>query len=228
VFSLAQENPVLRPSSSAVAEQCAAALEPGVQSIPRPIVEEVIAALPDDDVGRLIGLVERVAARRWHVLVAEVGTQLAREPLLVGIASAAVAELVPPARWLVAMREATAHEAPGPVNVLASLLHPESVWSAEEIRAAHALASPLPQQLAAIDFYANETMTESHRDRARLVAGAVAPLLPIAEAPLTSRHLDDALELVGRGSEAGELCRLLLLSAVLRLDGLVPLVPCQN
>jgi hypothetical protein len=230
VFSLAQENPVLRPSSSAAAEQCAAALAPGVKSIPRPIVEEVIAALPDDDVGRLVGLAERVAADRWRALVAEVGTRLAREPLLVGVASAAVAELVPPPRWLVAMREATADEAPGPVNVLASLLHPESVWSAGEICAAHARASSLslPEQLAAIISFANSRVTEWHRHRARLVAGSVAPLLPMAEAPATSRHLADALELIGRRSTGGELCRLLLVNAVLRLDGLVPIVPSQN
>ena len=230
VFSLAQENPVLRPSSSAAAERCSAGLAPGVKSIPRRVVEAVIAALPDDEVGRLVGLAEQVAADRWRVLVAEVGTRLAREPLLVGVASAAVAELVPPPRWLVAMREATADDAPGPMNVLASLLHPESVWSAGEMCAAHALATPLspPRQLAVIISLANAKATEWHRDRARLVAGAVAPLLPMAEAPVTSRHLADALELIGRRSTADELCRLLLLTAVLRLDGLAPIVPSQN
>ena len=205
-------------------------MAPGAKAIPRPVVEEVIAALPDDDVARLVGLAERVAADRWRMLVAEVGRRLAREPLLVGVASAAVTELVPPPRWLLAMREATAGEAPGSVNVLASLLHPQSVWSADEIRAAHALASPLsvPQHVAAIISFANAKVTEWHRDRARLVARSVTSLLPMAEAPVTSRHLADALAIIGRRSTAVELCRLLLLSASLRLDGLVPIVPSQN
>jgi hypothetical protein len=114
--------------------------------------------------------------------------------------------------------------------VLASLLHPESVWSTGEIRATHALASPLslPQQLAAIISSASARVTEWHCDRARLVAAAVAPLLPMAEAPVTSRHLADALKLIRRRSTAGELCGLLLLSGVLRLDGLVPIAPSQN
>jgi hypothetical protein len=45
---------------------------------------------------------------------------------------------------------------------------------------------------------------------------------------VTSRHLADALELIGHWSTAGELCRLLLLTAVLRLEGLVPIVRSQN
>jgi hypothetical protein len=189
-------------------------------------VEEVLAALPDDDVGRLVGIAEQVAAECWCTLVAEVGPRLAREPLLAGVASAAVAELVPPPHWLVAMRETTAYDAPGPVHVLASLLHPESVWSPAEISASHAVAAgrPLPQWLAAIASFADAKVTDWHRERARIVAGALAALLPMADAPLTSRHLADALKLIGSRRAAGELCELLLLSAVSRREGLVPIV----
>jgi len=230
VFALAAENPTLRPSSSSVVERWAAAIDPGVKSVPRPAVEEVIAALPDTDVARLTGLAEQLAAERWRTLVGEVGAVHAREPLLVGVATAAISELVPPPRWLVAMREATADEAPGPVNVLASLLHPESVWSAEEIHGAHAAASglPLPQGLAAIFSFAAAESTGRHLERARFVARPVASVIPIPEAPSTSGQLADALELIRRAGPAHELCRLLLLSGAMRRDGLVPVAPSQN
>jgi hypothetical protein len=230
VFALAAENPVLRPSSSRVVERCAAALEPGAPSVPRRAVEEVIAALSGAEVDRLTGLAEQLAVERWGALVDEVGVELAREPLLVGVATAAISELVPPPRWLVAMREATSDEAPGPVHVLASLLHPESVWSAGEIDDAHVVASalPLPEEVATIFSFADAEMTTWRLQRARFVARSVAPAVPIPEAPSTSRQLVQALELIGRGEPAQELCQLLLLSAVLRRDGLVPVVPSQN
>lgn len=154
----------------------------------------------------------------------------AREPLLVGVATAAISELVPPPRWLVAMRETTAEEAPGPVNVLASLLRPESVWSAGEIAGAHAVASELalPQGLTAFFSFADERVTTWHLERARFVARFVVPAIPIPEAPSTSHQLADALELIERSEPARELCQLLLLSAVLRRDGLVPVAPSQN
>ncbi len=230
VFSLAEENPILRPSSSAAAERCAARLAPGTKAIPRPVVEEVLAALPAEDVIRLVGLVEEVAPDRWRMLVEEVGAELAREPLLVGVASVAVAELVPPPRWLVVMRESTADAAPGPMDVLATLLSPESVWSEAEIRGAHSLSSPLPlpERVAVIASFAEVEATDRHLERARHVARSVAPLLPVEEAPVTSGHLREALDLVGGRSAAAELCRLLLVSAVLRRDGLVPTLPAQN
>jgi hypothetical protein len=230
VFALAAENPVLRPSSSDVIERWAAALAPGVMSVPRLAVEEVIAALPDTDIARLSGLADELAVERWRALVGEVGVVLAQESLLVGVATAAISELVQPPRWLVAMREATADAAPGPVDVLASLLHPESVWSAAGIREAHAAASklPLPQRLAATFSFANGEITTWHLSRARFVARAVAPAIPIPEAPSTSRQLTRALELIGRSGPAQELCQLLLLRAALSRDGLVPVAPSQN
>jgi hypothetical protein len=128
------------------------------------------------------------------------------------------------------MREATADEAPGPVHVLASLLHPESVWSAGEIDDAHVVASalPVPQEVAAIFSFADAEMTMRRLQRARFVARSVAAAIPIPEAPSTSRQLVQALELIGRAGPAQEVCRLLLLSAVLKRDGLVPVVPSQN
>src|SRR5205823_13781879 len=135
VFRLALENPVLRPSSSGIAERTAASLAPGGEPIPRRVLEEVIAALPKRDVARMIGLAEQLAPQGWRMLVEEVGHEAALEPLLAGVATAAVSELRPPPRWLVAMRETTADTAPGPLNVLASLLHSESVWSVTEIEA---------------------------------------------------------------------------------------------
>jgi hypothetical protein len=230
VFALAAENPVLRPSSTRVVERWAAALGPGAPSVPRRAVEEVTAALSAADVARLTGLAEQLAVERWGALVDEAGVELASEPLLVGIATAAISELVPPPRWLVAMREATADEAPGAVHVLASILHPESVWSAGEIHDAHVVASalPPPQQVAAIFRFAEAEMTPWRLQRARFVARSVAPAIPIPEAPSTSRQLVQALELIGRTGPAQELCQLLLLSAVLRRDGLVPVVSSQD
>lgn len=229
MFGLAAEYPVLRPSSNDVVERWAAALAPGVKRVPRLAVEEVIAALPDTDVARLSGLADQLAVERWRALVGEVGLVLAQEPLFVGVATAAISELVGPPR-LVAMREATADEAPGSVDVLASLLHPESVWSADEIRQAHGTASKLPfsQGLAAIFSFANTVVTTWHLSRARFVARSVARAIPIPEAPSTSRQLADALELIGRAGPAQELCQLLLLRAALSRDGLVPVAPSQN
>jgi hypothetical protein len=230
VFALAAEHPVLRPSSSRIVERWAAAIGPGARTVPYRAVEEVIAALSDGEIARFVALAENLAVERWRALVDEVGVALAREPLLAGIATAAISELVPPPRWLVAMREATADDAPGPVNVLASLLHPESVWSDGEICDAHAIASalPPPQCVAATFSFADAEMTGWRLERVRFVARSVAPAIPIPEAPLTSRQLVHALELVGRAEPAQELCQFLLLSAVLRCDGLVPVAPSQN
>jgi hypothetical protein len=139
VSELAAENPVLRPASSDIALRCAVALGPEARSVPRYAVEEVVAGLTDADIARLVGLAEELAIERWSRLVREVGRELALEPLLVGVASAAIAELVAPPRWVA-----------------------------------------------------------------------------------------DALLLLGRESPARELCRLLLVTAVLRRDGLVPLAPSQN
>ena len=197
-------------------------------SVPRRAVEEVIAALPDADVIRLAGLAEQLEGERWRALVDEVGDVRAREPLLVGVATAAISELVPPPRWLVAMREATADEAPGPMNVLASLLHPESVWSAGEICGALASRLPVPQGLAVIFSFADAEMTTRHLERARFVARSVESAIPIPEAPSTSRLLADALELIAQAGPAQELCQLLLLSAAMGRAGLVPVAPSQN
>lgn len=230
VFGLATEFPVLRPSSGNAVERCAAALAPGVKSVPRVVVEEAIAALPGDDVIRLSGLADELAPERWQALVREVGRELAYEPLLVGVASAAISELVPPPRWLVGMREATADAAPGPIDVLASLLHPGSVWSADEIRKAHGTAPSftLPRRLAAIVSAAADVTTRWHLSRAQWVARPVARVIPILEAPATSRQLAQALELIALPESAGALCELLLLRAVMSLDGLVPIAPSQN
>ena len=61
VFRLALENPVLRPSSSRIAERTAASLAPGGEPIARRVLEEVIAALPERDVARMIGLAEQLS-----------------------------------------------------------------------------------------------------------------------------------------------------------------------
>src|SRR5436305_15308115 len=82
VFALATDYPVLRPSSTDAVERCAAALAPGVESVPRVAVEEVIAALPGADVARLSRLADELAPERWRELVGLVGRELAREPLL--------------------------------------------------------------------------------------------------------------------------------------------------
>jgi hypothetical protein len=205
-------------------------LAPGTSPIPKPAVETVIHALPADDVTRLIDLAARCAPDRWPTLVDEVGEELAREPLLVGIATAAIAELVPPPPWLVVMREATADTAPGPLNVLASLLHPESVWSISATLAAHARMSGLPlvRALRAVISFGQTEMTDWHLDRARWVARSVEPILPMSEAPRTSEQLAEAIALLSRRAAVAELCELLLITAVLKHDGVVTLAPSLN
>lgn len=230
VFVLASENPILRPSSGGVAERWAAELADAARPVPRRAAEEVVAALSEADVSRLVGLTEQLAAGRWRELVDLVGIEAAREPLLAGVATAAISDLLPPPRWLVAMREATTEEAPGPLNVLASLLHPESVWSSEQIGGAHALAAPLPLGMGAtvVFSFADAELEGWQLERARVVARPAVPTVPLPEAPLTSRQLADALELIRRDEPARELCRLLLLAAVLTREGLVPAAPSPN
>jgi hypothetical protein len=221
VFALGADQPRLRP---------VAPLVPCAEPISRSDVEDVVAALPDDEVSRLVGLAGELAPRRWRALVDEVGAEAAREPLLAGIVTAALSELVPPPHWLVAMREATSDDAPGPLNVLATLLHPECVWSVGEIHGAHTLASalPFPRGLAVAESFARTEMNEWRAARARYVARPVARILPVEEAPVTSRQLADALALLPGERAVSELCELLLLSAVMRLERLVPVVPEPN
>lgn len=231
VFRLAEEQPELRPASLEAAERAAAGLGERTGTVPRPVVERVIAAIADDDVRRLVGLAERLAPDRWHELVAEVGPREAREPLLVGAVTMAVAELQPPPRWLAEMRETTADLAPGPLNVLASLLHAESVWSTDEIGGAHALAAPTlrpEQRFAVVLSFARVERAAHHRERARRIAAPVARILPLASAPRTTAHLEAALATVRRSAGAAELCDLLLVAAVMKRDGLVPILPSRN
>jgi hypothetical protein len=221
---------VLRPRSRDAAAQAAARLGDNDARVPKHVVEGVIAALPPDDVARLVALAAEAAPGRWRSLVEEVGSEHAREPLLVGVATRAVAELQPPPRWLVAMREQTAHAAPGPLNVLATLVQPESVWSIDEVAGAEALASPsvpVAERTRAVFRFAHEQLREDHLERARTVAEPVARILPLAEAPRTTRHLREALELV-RGPGAASLCELLLLTYVFRRAGVIPILPSAN
>jgi hypothetical protein len=165
------------------------------------------------------------------MLVAVVGPNKAREPLLVGAVTVAVLEQQPPRRWLVKTREATADFAPGPLHVLAGLLHAASVWSAREIRAAHEFAPaelhPV-ERVSAVFAFADETVTPAHRQRARRLAEPVGRILPVDSAPQTTEHLAAALKAVVSDDGADELCGLLLLTRVLQVDGLVAHVPSQN
>jgi hypothetical protein len=231
VFRIAEEEPLLRPSDREATDAAAAALGEWTGTVPRPVVEEIMAGLRDDEVDRLVSLADDLAPERWRMLVAVVGPAEAREPLLVGVVTVAVLERQPPQRWLARTREGTADAAPGPLNVLASLLHAVSVWSAREIEAAHDFACPElhPADRAAATFaFADVNVTPAHRQRARRVAEPVGRILPLEGAPRTTRHLEAALEEIASEDGADELCRLLLLTRVLQIDGLVPQVPSQN
>ena len=231
VFRLAKEEPLLRPSDREATDAAAAALGEWTGRVPRAVVEEVMEGLTADEVNRLVSLADDLAPERWRMLVAAVGMTKAHEPLLVGAVTVAVLEQQPPQLWLVQTREATADSAPRPLHVLASLLHPSSVWSAREIRAAHDFAPaelhPVDRVSATIAF-ADEIVTPAHRHRARRIAEPVGRILPVQGAPRTTGHLQAALEEVASEEGADELCRLLLLSRVLQADGLVPQVPSQN
>lgn len=230
MFSLAADHPVLRPRSRETVQRVAGELPPGGHRIPRPVVEEVLASLSIDDITWLVTLAEECNPARWRALVDDVGVELAREPLLAGIATAAVEELVPPPRWLVATREGTSNDAPGPVDVLATLVPPQSVWSSDECGAAFVSYKRcgLPHGLAVVRAFAQSQISEWRLDRARHVARPVGRLLPVAEAPRTSTQLWEALELVQEQRGGALLCERLLFGAVARLDGLVPTAPSPN
>jgi hypothetical protein len=231
VFALANEQPLLRPASNTAAVRVAAALPIDTEQVPKALVEELMAGISEAEARRLAGLADQLAPPAWRALVSAVGAEHAGEPLLAGVATAALSELLPPPRWLVVMREATADMAPGPLNVLASLLHPESVWSKAEADAAQGLAGPLAPERAveAVFSFARAELARWRLERVRLIAAPLARLLPLADAPRTSGDLLKAIELVRRGSRAPEeLCCLLLLTYAMRLDGLVPIVPSQS
>ena len=231
VFRLAEEEPLLRPSDREATGAAAARLGERTGTVPRPVVEKIMAEMSCAEVAGLVSLADEAAPERWQMLVALVGPTEAREPLLVGAITVAVFEQQPPRRALVRMREATADTAPGPLDVLASVVHPVCVWSAREIRAAHDFAPPElhpVDRVAAIFAFAHETVTSEHRERARRAAEPVGRILPIERAPRTTRHLEEALEDVMTDDGADELCRLLLLTRVLQVDGLVPQFPSPN
>lgn len=234
VFRLAEDYPVLRPRGGGVerALVAAAAVELAERGGQKAVVDEVVGLLRDDELSRLVSLAEEVAAPRWRRLVDLVGADAALEPLLAGIVMTAVGELRPPPRWLVAMREGTADDAPGPLNVLASLLHAESVWSVDEVRAAQTLSAPLREpalRLQVIVSFARAEITALHVDRVRHAARAVQEVLPLEEAPRTTRDLSEALALVRRSRDAAvETCELLLLTYVMRLEGSIVPAPTPN
>ena len=192
VFRLAEEEPLLRPSDREATRAAALRLGEWTGAVPRPVVEGIMVEMSGEEVSGLVSLVEELAPERWLMLVGLVGQTEAREPLLVGAVTVAVLEHQPQQRSFVRTREATADAAPGPLNVLASVLHPVSVWSAREIRAAHDFA---PAELHPVDrvsatfAFAHETVTPAHRERARRVAEPVGRILPVERAPRTTRHL---------------------------------------
>jgi hypothetical protein len=231
VFRLAEEEPLIRPPDRAATAAAAEALGEWNGQVPRSVVEELIAGLTVEDVDRLVSLADDLAPERWRMLVAAARPALAREPLLVGAVTVAVLEQQPPRRWLVQSREATADSAPGPLNVLASLLHAGSVWSAREIRAASdfALAELHPaDRVSAIFSFADQALMPVHRQRALLVTEPLRRILPVESAPRTTLDLEAALEEIISEEGADELCRLLLLTRVLQSEGLVPVVPSMN
>jgi hypothetical protein len=129
------------------------------------------------------------------------------------------------------MREGAADKAPGPLNVLATLLHAQSVWSIDEARAAQRLAVPslgLVERLGVAVSFARAELGPQHLERARRIAEPVARILPLDRAPRTSRHLTQALALLRVQQRAAELCEHLLLTYVMLLEGAVPIVPSQN
>lgn len=235
VFRLAEGHPVLRPRAArvgAAVRDAAAGLGERDGPVPRRIVEEVWAHLDARELRRLELIADEVAPGRWRPLVDEVGAEHAREPLVAGVLTTAIEEQRPPPRWLVTMREGTADDAPGPLNILASLLHPQSVWSIDGARAAQTLAAPLGplgMRLAVIASFARSETERPRLERLRAVAEPVAALLPVAEAPRTTADLAGACALVANDDEAAEeTCMLLLLTYVMTLEGLVMEAPSPN
>jgi hypothetical protein len=195
-------------------------------------VQEVWAHLDERELRRLELIADEIAPGRWRPLVDEVSAGHAREPLVAGVLTAAIEELRPPPRWLAAMREGTADDAPGPLNVLASLLRPQSVWSIDEARAAQILSAPLcplGTKLAVIASVARAETERLRLERLRVVAEPVHRLLPVAEAPRTTADLEQACGLVATDDEAAaETCMLTLLTYVMSLEGLVMDAPSPN
>jgi len=232
VFRLGEDYPVLRPRAAGEVRRAADGLGARDGPVPRQVVEEVWAHLDEGEVHRLELIAGDVAPGRWRPLVDEVGPGHAREPLIAGVLTAAIEELRPPPRWLAAMREATADDAPGPLNVLASLLHPQSVWSIDEARAAQTLAAPVGPfgtKLAVIVSFARSETERPRLERLRVVAEPVRGLLPVAEAPRTTADLEEACRLVATDDEAAaETCMLTLLTYVMSLEGLVMDAPSPN
>jgi hypothetical protein len=222
VFRLGEDYPLLRPrAAAACAAVRAAAFRLGARGgpVPRQIVEEVRALLGTRELRRLELLADAAAPGRWRPLVDAVGTEHAHERR-------------PPPRWLAAMREGTADDAPGPLNVLASLLHPQSVWSIDEARAAETLAAaidPLGRRLAGIASFARLETKRFRLERLRAVAEPVEALLPVVGVPRTTADLAEACALVATDDEAAaETCMLTLLTYVMGLDGLVMEAPSLN
>ncbi len=235
VFALGSDYPALRPRGAAVCgavREAAACLGSREGAIPRPVVERLLERCDAREIRRLELLADVVAPARWRPLLDEAGAEHAREPLLVGVLSAAVAELQPPPEWLAAMREGTADEAPGPVNVLASLLRPESVWSIDEARAAQSLGARvgnLPKRIAGVRSFALANTDEARRKKVRIIAEPVKRMLPVAGAPRTTAHLEEADRLIAADDRpATEACFLLLLAYVMGLEGALTIVPSQN
>ena len=80
VFRLAEEEPLIRPSDREATGAAAARLGEWTGSVPRPVVEELMSGLSDDEVNRLVSLADDLAPERWRMLVAVVGPAEAREP----------------------------------------------------------------------------------------------------------------------------------------------------
>jgi hypothetical protein len=87
---------------------------------------------------------------------------------------------------------------------------------------------PLVPALRAVMSFAQTEMTDWHLDRARYVARPVERVLPSSEAPRTSEQLAEALGVLSRRDAVAELCKLLLITAVLKREGLVETAPSLN
>jgi SEC-C motif len=211
------------PEVEGFVEETAAAF-PDSEDLP---VEEGLALIRPEELGRLVDSWARPYADRWLSLTTAAGDVGAAErTLALGALRVAVYERQPtPHELLEPLDDGAMHRSP--LAALTLVLPPEFVWSADEARAARAAADgrrKARQRSDAVEQVAYALVSWDHVRRLRALSMRLSVELPSCGLPTTARVLGDACSRVARSEDDARAAVAGLLIAYAERLGAAPVV----
>jgi hypothetical protein len=181
-----------------------AAMLPGEDDIPEPLIEEGLDLVGRAERRRVVESWSHPYADRWASITYTAGRRGAAETALVaGALRAAIAEVQPTPRGRVEPFEDESLRR-SPLAAVALVVPPMFVWSRDEAEAATAAAAgrrKLRDRLRTIEHVGFALITHGHVRRLRRLAAFVAAELPFAGLPAASESLAGACRAVAADDE---------------------------